>query len=104
VTDAQPKGGEVLEEKTRTLDLRPLLAVAAVVAVVLTMWVAGAFAAGRSSGSSDSPASDSPATFLPTQDDGGQAPQGDDCPDDGSGGSGGGSGTDVAPGSGSSDL
>ena len=77
-----------MEEKARTLDLRPLLAVAAVVAVVLTMWVAGAFAAGGSSGSSDSPASDAPSMFIPTQDDGQQQAPSEDCPDDGAGGSG----------------
>ena len=44
-------------EKTR-LDFRPLLAIAAVVAVALTVWVASALAA---SGSGSSPSSDAPA-------------------------------------------
>jgi hypothetical protein len=43
-----------MEEEARKLDLRPLLAVAGVVAVVLTMWAAGAFAAGGSSSPNDS--------------------------------------------------
>jgi hypothetical protein len=72
-------------EETRKLDLRPLLTVGAVVAVaaVLLLWATGAFAAGGSS-SNDS-TGNAPALI---QDNNGQAPSRDDCPE-GRGGSGG---------------
>jgi hypothetical protein len=85
--------------ETRTLDLRPILVIAAVVAVALTVWAAGAFAAGGSSGSGDSPAG-TPTQLIQTQDDA-QPPSGEDCPEDGNRGGGGSGGSD---GSGSSEL
>lgn len=72
-------------DEARKLDLRPLLAVAALVAVVVTMWAAGAFAAGGSTPSSDSPGSE-PAPFIQTEDE--QAPPREDCPKDRGGGGG----------------
>ena len=75
-------------EDARKVDLRPLLVVAAIVGVVLTIWAAGAFAAGSSS-SSDPAGSNPAAAFIQTQDD--QAAPRDDCPEH-RGGSGGGSG------------
>jgi hypothetical protein len=92
-------------EEARKVDLRPLLAVAAVVAVIATLWAAGAFAAGGSSLSSDSP-----AFVQDGQDE--QAPSREDCPEDRGGSGGGGQGPsdgDGAPqgdsdGSGSPDL
>jgi hypothetical protein len=89
-----------MEAKARTLDWRPLAVATAVVAIVLTMWASGAFAAGGSSGSSDSPASDVPSMFIQSEDDGQQGTPPDDCPDGGSGGS----GADQGSGSGSSEL
>ena len=89
-------------EEARTLDLRPLLAVAAVVVLALSLWATGAFAAG---GSGSSPASDAPAlvddnSFV--QDgDRGQAPSGKDCPKDGGGG---GTAPEGSDGSGSPDV
>ncbi len=78
-----------MEENARTLDLRPLLAVAAAVAVALTLWASGAFAAGGSS-SGDSPGG-APSSFIQNGEND-QAPSRDrDCPKD-RGGSGGGSG------------
>ncbi len=71
-------------EEARKLDLRPLIAIAAVVAVALTMWAAGAFAAG---GSSSNPPNGSPATSIQDRNDG-QERSKEDCPRDG-GGSGG---------------
>jgi hypothetical protein len=65
-----------MEEQTRTLDLRPLLVVAAVVAGVLTLWASGAFAAG---GSSEGGSTGGAPSFA--QDDG-QAPSREDCPKD----------------------
>lgn len=87
-----------MEENARTLDLRPLLAVAAAVAVGLTLWASGAFAAGGSS-SGDSPGG-AQSSFIQNGDNG-QAPTREDCPKDrggsrgGSGGSGGDSGSDA---------
>ncbi len=77
-----------MEENARTLDLRPLLLVAAAVAVGLTLWASGAFAAGGSS-SGDSPGG-APSTSIQSGEDD-QAPSRKDCPKDrgGSGGSGG---------------
>ena len=77
-----------MEENARTLDLRPLLAVAAAVAVGLTLWASGAFAAGGSS-SGDSPGG-ARSSFIQNGDND-QAPTREDCPKD-LGGSGGGSG------------
>ncbi|MGH2920677.1 MAG: hypothetical protein ACRDKU_01230 [Gaiellaceae bacterium] len=73
-----------MEEETRKLDLRPLLAVVAVVAVALTMWAAGAFAAGGSSPSSDAPAVVADSDFVQDGDEG-QAPSREDCPKRGGG-------------------
>ena len=70
-----------MEEEARTLDLRPLLAVAAAVAVALTLWASGAFAAG---GSSESPATGgTPSEQIQQEDDG--TPR-EDCPKDRRGG------------------
>lgn len=89
-------------EETRKLDLRPLLAVAAVVVLALTMWAAGAFAAG---GSGSSPSSDVPAVVADNsfaqERDQGQAPSREDCPEDGGGG---GTAPEGSDGSGSPDL
>jgi hypothetical protein len=73
-----------MEEETRQLDLRPLLAVAAVVVVALTMWAAGAFAAGGSSPSNDVPAAVAEDQFVQDGDEG-QAPSREDCPERGGG-------------------
>lgn len=93
-------------EEARKLDLRPLLAVAAVVAVVLTMWAAGAFAAGGSSSPNGSTGS-TPSPFIQDEGDGlapdRQAPSREDCPE-GRGGSGGGAPDGSSDGSGSADL
>jgi hypothetical protein len=85
-----------MEEDARTLDLRPFLAIAAAVAVALTLWASGAFAAGGSS-SGDSPGGDPSARIQSGEDD--QTPRREDCPKDrgGSGGSGGNSGGSDAP-------
>jgi hypothetical protein len=73
-------------EEARKLDLRPLIAVAGLVAVVLTMWAAGAFAAGGSS--SDNSPSGSPIASIQEENNGQQRSR-EDCPRDreGSGGS-----------------
>lgn len=87
-----------MEENARTLDLRPLLAVAAAVAVGLTLWASGAFAAGGSS-FGDSPGGSQSSFIQNGEND--QAPSREDCPKDrgrsggGSGGSGGDSGSDA---------
>jgi hypothetical protein len=88
-------------EETRRLDLRPLLAVAAVVVLAaLTMWATGAFAAGSSPPSSDVPAAAVDSPFV--QDgDRGQTPSREDCPKDGGGG---GTASEGSDGSGSPDL
>ena len=83
-----------MEEEARKLDLRPLLVVAGVVAVVLTMWAAGAFAAGGSSSPNDSTGS-TQSPFIQNEEDG-QAPTREDCPEDRGGG--GGSGPSDGPG------
>jgi hypothetical protein len=73
-------------EEARKLDLGPLLLVAALVGVIATLWATGAFAAGGSPSSSDSPGSTPPA-FV--QDERGQPPAKEDCPEEeGSAGSG----------------
>jgi hypothetical protein len=89
-------------EEARKLDVRPLLALAAIVAVALTLWAAGAFAAGGSS-SSDPAGNDPAAAYIQTQD-GNRATPGEDCPED-HGGRGGGSGDGSdSGGSGAGDL
>jgi hypothetical protein len=75
-----------MEEEARKLDLRPLLVVAAVVGVVLTMWAAGAFAAGGSSSPSDS--TDSAPSFIQNEEDP-QPRTREDCPEGRGGGRGG---------------
>jgi hypothetical protein len=75
-------------EEARKLDLRPLLVVAGVVAVALTLWASGAFAAGGSS--SNQPGSSDPfAASIQSQGNGQSTPR-EDCPHDRGGGSGGG--------------
>lgn len=83
-------------EEARKFDFRPVLLIAAVVAVALTMWATGAFAAG---GSSLNPPTGTPATSIQDGNDG-QERSKEDCPRDrgGSGGSG------TSDGSGSSEL
>ena len=75
-----------MEAEARKLDLRPLLVVAAVVAVALTMWAAGAFAAGGSSSPNDSTGS-TPSPFIQNEEDG-QPRTREDCPEDRGGGGG----------------
>ena len=67
-----------MEEHARTLDLRPLLVVAAVVAGVLTLWASGAFASGGSSSDGGSTGG-TPSQFV--QDDG-RSHDKRDCPKD----------------------
>ena len=87
-----------MEESARTLDLRPLLVIAAAVAVSLTLWASGAIAAGGSSSGGSPGGAQSP--FIQNGDND-QAPSREDCPKDrsssggGSGGSGGDSGSDA---------
>jgi hypothetical protein len=93
-------------EEARKVDLRPLFVVAAVVALIATLWATGAFAAGGSSSSGDSPANVPPAFVQDERDE--QAPSREDCPEDRGGGQGPSEG-DGAPqgdsdGSGSPDL
>jgi hypothetical protein len=84
-------------EEARKLDLRPVLAVAAILAVAVTLWASGAFAAGGGSSSSD-PATPDPAAAFVQQGD--QAtPPGDDCPEHEGNGSGGGGGSGGGSGS-----
>jgi hypothetical protein len=73
-----------MEEEARKLDLRPLLVVAAVVGVVLTMWAAGAFAAGGSS----SPNERNAPSFIQNEEDA-QPRTREDCPEGRGGGRGG---------------
>lgn len=87
-----------MEPETRKLGLRPLFVVAAVIAVAVTVWAAGALAAGGGSTSSDSPA-DSSASFIQAREDG-QPPSREDCPE----GRGGGGAPERGDGSGSPDL
>lgn len=93
MTDAQ-KGVKAMEE-ARRFDVRPLLVVAAVLAVIATLWATGAFAAGGSS-QSDSSGNPSPG-FIQDGDDR-RAPSEKDCPE-GGGGSGGAGPTEGADGS-----
>ena len=87
-----------MEENARTLDLRPLLVIAAAVAVSLTLWASGAIAAGGSSSGGSPGGAQSP--FIQNGDND-QGPSREDCPKDrsssggGSGGSGGDSGSDA---------
>jgi uncharacterized membrane protein YgcG len=83
-------------ERTRKRDPRLLLAVLAIAAVAVTIWAAGAFAAGGSS-SSDRPTNDPAAAYIQTQDN--QAAPRGDCPEDQGGGN---EGSDGGSGSGSS--
>lgn len=92
-----------MEAKARTVDVRLLALLVAIVAVGVTIWAAGALAAGGSSGSSDSPSSGIPAWPIQTQDDGGAQAPNDDCPDRPGGGSRG-SGAGDGSSSGSSQL
>jgi hypothetical protein len=68
-----------MEEEARKLDLRPLLVVAGVVAVVLTMWAAGAFAAGGSSSPTDS--TGNTPSFIQNEEEGQQPRTREDCPE-----------------------
>jgi hypothetical protein len=88
------KGVKAMEE-ARKLDLRPLLVVAALVAVIATLWAAGAFAAGGSSSQSDLSGNAPPGFVQDRQD--GQAPRDKDCPEDRAG-------SGRTDGSGSADL
>jgi hypothetical protein len=90
-------------EEARKLDLRPLLAVAGVVAVIVTIWATGAFGAGGGSSSGNQSSGDPAAAFVQSQN--AQPAPGDDCPEHGNGGGGGGSGGSSGDGgSGSGDL
>lgn len=90
-------------EEARKLDLRPLLAVAGVVAVIVTIWASGAFGA-RGSWSGNGPSGDPGAAFVQSQN--AQPAPGDDCPEhqNGGGGGGGSGGNSGGGGSGSGDL
>jgi hypothetical protein len=85
-------------EEARKFDVRPLLIVAALVAVVATLWAAGAFAAGGSSSQGDS-AGNAPPGFVQDRQ-GGQAPSDEDCPEE----RGNGATEGSSDGSGSADL
>jgi hypothetical protein len=87
-------------EEARKLDLRPLLVVAALAAVIATLWAAGAFAAGGSSPQSDSPGNAPSALVQDEQNR--PAPSDRDCPE-GRGGAGQAAPADSG-GSGSADL
>lgn len=69
-------------EEARKIDLRPLLAVGAVVALaaVMMLWAAGAFAAGGSSSSND-PSGDAAWALIQSEEEG-QGPSREDCPKD----------------------
>jgi hypothetical protein len=70
-------------EEARRVDLRPLLAVAGVVAVLVAIWATGAFGAGGSS-SGDRSSGDPGAAYVQSQN--AQPTPGDDCPDHQNGG------------------
>jgi hypothetical protein len=91
-------------EEARNLDLRPLLAVAGVVAVIVTIWATGAFGAGGGSSSGNQSSGDPGAAFVHSQN--AQPTPGDDCPEhqNGGGGGGGSGGGSGGSGSGSGDL
>jgi hypothetical protein len=78
-------------EETRKLDLRPLLAVVAIGLVVLTMWAAGAFAAGGTSSSDNSTRGSEGTPYSQAQDED-QSPSREDCPEKDGGRNGPGSG------------
>lgn len=86
-------------EEARKLDLRPVLAVSGVVAVLVAIWATGAFGAGGSSSGNRS-SGDPGAAFVQSQN--AQPTPDDDCPEHRNGGGGGG-GSDGS-GSGSGDL
>ena len=89
-------------EEARKLDLRPLLVVAGIVAVALTLWASGAFAAGGSS--SNQPGSTDPfGASIQSQGNGQSTPR-DDCPRGRGGGGGPGGGGSGSTGSGSPSL
>jgi hypothetical protein len=62
-TRESPEGGDAVDEATRRISLRAVLALVAVVAVAAVFWAASALAAGGGSGSSgsDGGARDSPS-------------------------------------------
>jgi hypothetical protein len=89
-------------EEARKLDLRPLLAAAGVVAVILTIWATGAFGAGGGSSSGNQSSGGPAAGFVQSQN---AQPAPGNCPEHGNGGGGGGSGGSSGGGSsGSGDL
>jgi hypothetical protein len=92
-----------MERETRRLDLRPLLAIAAVVVVALTVWAAGALAAG---GSGSSPSSDLPATVTDPLAQAGdaQARSEENCPENRGGSGGGNQAPQSSNGSGGADV
>ena len=71
-----------MPEQTRALDLRPLLAVAAVVVLAFAIWAVGAHAAG---GSSNDPAGAPSAQFVQADEES-QPRAREDCPERGGGG------------------
>lgn len=85
-------------EEARKFDLRPLLVAAAVVAVIATLWAAGAFASGGSSPQTDSSGNAPPGLIQDQQDR--QSPSDKDCPE----GRGNGAPEGDSDGSGSGDL
>jgi hypothetical protein len=98
MTRGSEKGVKAIDE-ARKLDLRPLLIVAAVAAVIATLWATGTFAAGGSS-QSDSSGNAPPGFIQDGQER--QAPADRDCPE-GRGGPGQ-AGPSDSDGSGSADL
>jgi hypothetical protein len=73
-----------MEEKARTLNVRPLLVALAVVAAAAAIWAATALA-GDGSSANEPAASTYPTTvFVQTEDDD-NAPARGNCPEDGSG-------------------
>jgi hypothetical protein len=98
MTRGSEKGVKAIDE-ARKLDLRPLLIVAAVAAVIATLWATVAFAAGGSSQGDSS--GNAPSSFV--QDEQNRpAPSDRDCPE-GRGGPGQ-TGPSDSGGSGSADL
>lgn len=83
-------------EEARKFDLRPLLVAAAVVAVIATLWAAGAFASGGSSQTDSS--GNAPGLVQDQQDR--ESPSDRDCPE----GRGNGAPEGDSDGSGSGDL
>ena len=68
------------ESKSNAGPLRTLVVTLALVLVVAAIWAASAFAAGGSSSSGDTATNDAPAASL-VQDEEGQAPDAEDCPE-----------------------